>query len=149
MQQLFTYNHNKFDNEGINQATSEFFLEIIKDWEKEFNQEHTPLKATHLFANIDTMTLIGKCLDLDKSTKAGMDIIDDKIDIETNTKIEEHSEFATIYAIGSGIKENEGEPLYLVADSSISENQVILKHISNDEKDEVPTDIPVNLQKAK
>jgi hypothetical protein len=54
--------------------------------------------------------------------------------------MEEHSENETTYAIGSFL--DESEPLFLVIDDEMFDNQLLLKYVS-DSEDEVDEIVPV------
>lgn len=145
MQELYSFNLKDFDEEGVNKINREFFIDIIKDWEEDFYKKFFPYKATHFLSSQSTMSLIDKSLDLNKNEKSGMDLIDGEIDIDTNINIEKHSKYHTIYAIESGIQENEDdyEALFLVIDDSLAEGLVLLKYISDSEDDEVEEPLPI------
>lgn len=95
------------------------------------------------------MILLDVCFDLEKEGEYefGMDAIDGKVDVDANMDMEEHSNRKTIYAIGSEIKENEDESIYLAADDALSEGIVLLKYISDDSDDNFGDfDFPLDLE---
>ena len=147
MQEIYRFNINDFDETGVNKTNGEFFLELIKKWEQDFYRRFTPFKATHLFSNQNTMNLIDRCLDLKKNEKSGMDLIDGEINIDTNLKVEEYSQYHTIYAIGSEIEGNEDEPLFLVIEDKKTDGFVRLKYINENGDEDIETPILVDTRK--
>lgn len=144
MQETYRYNIKDFDRNGMNQMNGRSILRFIREWEHDFFNQFYPFKATHLFSNQRTMFLIDQRLDLEGNEKCGMELVDGEIDFDTHLKIEEHSQYPTIYAISSGIKGNEDEPLNLIIDADAADGIVLLKYIKDDDYNEVeeaPTDV--------
>lgn len=139
MQEVFSIDMRDYITQGVKMTDNIDLMAIITEWEYLFHKKHTPYFATHLFANYKFMSLLDYILLAeDNLYQCGMDIIDGDFDVETNSKMDEHSKFRTIYGLGSEIKDNYGEPIYLVKDESLSDGIVILKHISeNDNEDEI------------
>lgn len=141
MQETYKFNLKDFNSKGVNKTNGKFFLEVIKEWEVDFHKRFSPFMATHLFSNQSTMSLIDRCLDFHENEKSGMDLIDGEIDIDINIKMEEKSQFRTIYAIGSALEGNEDEPLFLVIDEKAMDGLVRLKYIDDDDGEDV--DVPI------
>lgn len=141
-QKSFYFESDDYDHNGMNKFNPEvLFIYKIKEFEKEFIEEYTrKMAANHLFANPKTMLLIERCFQLDTNETFGMEIINGEVDIETNLKMEEHSENETTYAIGSFL--DESEPLFLVIDDDMFDNQLLLKYVS-DSEEEVDEIVPV------
>lgn len=144
MQELYKFKLIDYDHEGVSIINRKYFLDLIIEWELHFYKKFSPYKANHFFASQSTMMLIDRCLGLNNNEKSGMDLIDGEIDLDINLSIEKHSEYHTVYAIESGIKENEYEPLFLVIDDSMAEGLVMLKYISYDDEEDVEEPLPVN-----
>lgn len=143
-QEIYKFRYYDYDDEGINIETGIYFLDIIKAWEIEFHNTYPLGYANYLFANESTMILLNKCLDLDKSQKCGMELINGEIDIDTNIEIGKFSDITTVYAFNSQIEENIEEPLFLVIDEKIKDGKVLLKFIPDDDSEEDESHIPVN-----
>lgn len=136
MQQIYNFKKADFDNNGFDK-NGKLFADIIGDWESEFHQEFSPFFANHFYANHSTMKLLQNCFVSDDNEDFGRD---GEYDLETNLKIEDFSKRQTTYALGSGIKENEDEPMFLIIDDKISDGMAILKYIpdNDDGEDENP-----------
>jgi len=149
MQEMYKYNISEFDHEGLSKIDRKFFPELIKEWEIDFHQQFSPCSANFLFSNYATMSLIDRSLGFGNKEKSGMELINGEIDVETHLKMEAHSRYQTIYAIGSEIQGNEDEPIFLVIDDKLADGIVWLKYIDDieGEGDEVPE--PVNSEKKK
>ncbi len=136
LEEIYKFKITDFNDNGFHKVNKDFFLDIINEWEKDFHEKHKPFFANFLFSTEETMILINSCLNLSPKEKAGMDLFDGEIDFEKNFKIEEFSEYTTIYAIDSELKENEDNPLFFVIDEKLPSGKVILKYISNDDDDD-------------
>lgn len=64
-----------------------------------------------------------------------MELIDGEIDIETNFEIENYSNFKTVYAIGSRLKDNEDEPILLLKSEKLSPEILLLTYIDDDDEE--------------
>lgn len=139
MQQIYNFNQADFDDDGFNK-NGKLFSDTIKDWEVEFNKEFNPFFANHILANNSTMLLLKRCFESTENEDYGMD---GEFDFETNLKIETFSQRQTIYALGSDLKGNEDEPLYLVTDDKVSNGTIILKYIPDDDNESPDPTEPV------
>jgi hypothetical protein len=143
-QEIYKFPWGKYNDDGINIENDSFFMDTVKDWEIDFHKKHPIFYANYFFANSSTMILLKKCLNLQDNYTCGMDLIDGRVDLETNLEIEKHSEQNTVYAFGSEIEENKEESLFLVNDDKISDGTVILKYIPDNDSDEIDTPITVD-----
>lgn len=143
IQELYNFPKTKFNNQGVNIETGQFFLELIEEIERDFHNNHPICFANHLFANSSTMILFNQSLDAEEDENCGMDLINGEIDLDANLAIEEYSELKTIYAIGSKIEENEDEPIFLVVNDKISDGIIVLKYIPDDDSEEIEISEPV------
>jgi len=66
----------------------------------------------------------------------GMELIDGKIDIDTNLEIEKYSKYRTVYAIGSQLHDDEDEPIILIKNDSLGEDILVLKYTPDYDEDE-------------
>ena len=106
----------------------------------EFHKEFKPFYANTLLLNYSALQLVQSCFDTSEYKNFGMD---GDYDLETNLKIDDHTKKAVVYALGSCIKENEDEPLYLVEDTTMADGMAMLKYIpDNDGDDEVEEPSP-------
>ena len=90
------------------------------------------------------MALISRCLDLGNNEKCGVELINGDVDIETHMKMEAHSRYHTIYAVGSEVPGNEEEPIFLIIDDKLANGIVWLKYIDDAEGEEERMTEPVN-----
>jgi hypothetical protein len=135
IQETYNFSAKDYNEEAFDVTTGEFFLELISRFENHFHDNHPFCYANYLFANSSTMFLFNRALDLAPDELSGMDMIDGKIDIEVNLEIEKFSKTKTIYAIGSNIKENEEEPLFLVINDKLTDGTIILKYIPDNDSE--------------
>lgn len=106
----------------------------------EFHLEFKPYFANYIVANSSTILLLKSCFVISEKVDFGSD----GYDLDTELKIEEYSKRQTVYALGSEIKENKDEPLFLVTDDKVSDGAVILKYISDrDDEGGIPSE-PIN-----
>jgi len=135
MQETYKYNIDEFNENGFHKLSGEFFLDLLKSWEQNFNEKFNPLKANYLFSNHKTMNLLYNCFYAESDEIFGMELLNDEIDLDTNLQIEEFSKNKTTYAIESGLDKD--EPLFLIKTENFSDGIIVLKYISdNDEVSE-------------
>ena len=102
----YYFNYYDFDEIGVEKHTECLFVEIIIEWEKDFNHTYPFCFANFLFSNESTMLLLKRCFDDVEREDFGMELINGQIDFETNFLIDDHSSRTMVYAIGSRIKNN-------------------------------------------
>ena len=141
MEQHYKFKKWDYNEDGTNTKDSSFFLEVIGDWERDFHDRYSPFFSNYLFGNASTMILVKNCLVIEPNEDCGMELINGKIDIDTNLKIDHHSHRQTIYALGS--KLDEDEPMFLVIDDSMVDGMVILKYIPDSDNENVSEEVPV------
>ena len=125
--------------------------------EQEFHKSHAPLYANHLFCNSFAMNKIGNYLTNDcpvgtiinvfefdnihenqrkklnnGALICGLELVDEKIDMEANYLIAKHSHNVFIF----GFNSINDDDLLLVRDDSMSDNTYILKYIPDNDDDE-------------
>lgn len=127
----------KYNNDGINTTTGVIFTDTLCRWEEEFHNLYSPFFANFLFSNSIGMNLLDKCIMHDTPKKCGFELINGEVDLETCFKIEDYSEFSTIYAVGSRLEENLEEPIFLVIDDSLADGVFLLKYMPDDGDDEM------------
>jgi hypothetical protein len=140
-QEIYRYQRTKYNTEGIHVEDGSFFLETIKEWERNFHNKHPYCYADYLFANNSTMILLNRCFDLSENETCGMDLIDGQIDLDTSLEIGKYSPVETTYAIGSD--HNEDEPLMLIIDNKLPDGVVILKYLPENDSEVVEIPVPV------
>jgi hypothetical protein len=149
MEQHYKFDWKDYSPNGDNIRDGKFFLELLAEWEADFHLRFSPLFATHLLGNNTAMHLIKRCYYFQQNEDVGMELFDGEIDIDKSLAIEEHSKRTTIYAIGSGLLDNDDEPLFLVRDDDMVDGMVILKYVpENDESEDAP-DVPVQSELVK
>ncbi|MEI8006027.1 MAG: hypothetical protein WCI48_07455 [Bacteroidota bacterium] len=147
MEQHYKFNKCDFDENGTNTKDGSFFLDIIGAWERDFHNRYYPFFSNCLFSNTSTMILVKNCFVLEPNDDCGMELINGKIDLDTNLKIEDHSTRQTIYALGSRLDED--EPMFLVIDNSMIDGIIILKYITDNDEDEAISDVPLEIEKIR
>jgi len=141
--EIYNFQLNQYDKEGVNTETGVYFMLQIKEWEIDFHKKHPLYFANTLTANTSFMILLNHCLDLGTHEQCGMDLIDGEIDLDANLEMESHSDVQTIYAIGSEIEENSEEPILLVVNDSLPDGTVVLEYSPDDDGDRIVEPIPV------
>lgn len=140
--ETYQFKRSDYDKDGFNLHDGELFSEFIQDCEKEFHKKNGLYYANHLFANNLTMLLFKRCHFDTQDEDYGMELIEGKIDLDTNLAIETHSERSTIYAIGS--QADDDEPLWLIVDDNVKDETFELKYIpEDDDGEEAENNIPV------
>ena len=147
MEQHYKFNKWDYDENGTNKKDGSFFLEVIGDWERDFHARYSPFFSNYLFSNESTMILVKNCLVLEPEDDCGMELINGKVDLDTNLTIESHSKRQTIYAIGS--KLDEDEPMFLIIDDCMVDGIVVLKYIPDSDNEDVGENVPVPSEKVK
>jgi len=133
----YCFKKNDYNPNGFHQYKDDYlFLDFIRECESDFFQEFYPFFGNGLFANISTMNLIKSCSNFDDNEIIGMESLDGEVDIDLNLKLENKSEFRTVYAIGSSIKGKEDEPVWLVVDDNLKDSEFILKYVPDDGNEE-------------
>ena len=147
MEQRYKFNKWDFDENGTNTKDGVFFLDLIGEWEQDFHDRYFPFYSNYLFGNVSTMILIKNCFDFDPNEDCGMELINGKIDLDTNLKIEEYSKRQTTYAIGSNLDQD--EPMFLVIDDSMVDGMAILKYVPDSDGSEIGPEVPAETEKLK
>lgn len=142
--EIYKFELNQYDKEGVNTETGVYFMLQIKEWEIDFHKKHPFYFANTLTANPSFMILLNRCLDLGNKQQCGMDYIDGEIDLDVSLEIESHSEVKTVYAIGSEIEGNEDEPLLLMVDDRMRDGSVLLEYTEDSEDEEDETLVPID-----
>lgn len=145
IEKTYYFNKEDFNTDGFNKVNGQLFLEYIADCENDFFKEKVIFIANCFFANSSTMYLIKRCIITEENDDFGMELIEGEINLDVNLKIEKHSKRKTTYAIGSKIKGNEDEPLYLVIDEEIKDGSFVLKYIADNDDDDDGCDDDGNL----
>lgn len=131
MKERYKFNSLGFNSDGICNETGLLFIEYIFKWEKDFNKKYPSYFANYLFCNQKTMNIINRSMDLNQNESCGMDLINDKIDVDASIEMERYSKRKNIYAIGSMIQSNLDEPIFLICEDKCSDGTVMLKYIAD------------------
>lgn len=130
----YNFKKSDFNPDGFHISKDQYlFLDFIRECEIDFYQEYYPFFGNGLFASISTMNIIKSCSNFDDNEILGMESLDGEVDIELNLKLSNKSEFSTVFAIGSGIKEKEDEPVWFVIDDNLTDSEFVLKYVPDDE----------------
>ena len=148
VEQHYKFNRMDFNDDGANSKDGKLFITLVREWEVDFNERNFPFFSNYFFGNASTMILLQNCFVLEPDEDFGMDLIDGKIDLDTNLEIENYSKRRSTYALGS--MNDEDEPLYFIRDERMVDGMVILKYIpERDDDDTVDPKIPVGTEKNK
>ena len=122
-------------------------MELQRDWEVAFQSRFDPYYANKIEGHPSAMLRLTKYMEQGEETEydLGMELIDGKEDVDTSFEIEKFSEYKTVYAIGSQLNDDEEEPLFLVKDTALDENILVLKYVPDDADgdEEVADNTPV------
>ncbi|MEI6883795.1 MAG: hypothetical protein WCO02_04865 [Bacteroidota bacterium] len=130
-----------FNEVGAHSQDGKLFITLVREWEVDFNERYFPLFSNYFYGNASTMILLQNCFVLEPDEDFGMELIDGKIDLDTNLEIENYSKRRTTYALGS--KNDEDEPLFFIRDERMVDGMAILKYIpERDDDDTLPTPEP-------
>jgi len=147
MEQHYKFNQSNFNENGFNTKNGSFFLEIIREWERDFHDRFSPFFSNCLFANASTMALLKNCLITEPDNDLGMELINGEINLDINLELGKHSKRETIYALGS--LNDEDEPLFFVRDDDMVDGMLILKYVPDSDEDEINPILPVGIEKIK
>jgi hypothetical protein len=142
----------EFMDDGTHVPTNKFIMELQHDWEESFHNKFNPLYANTIEGHPSAMLRLTKYMEVGEETDYdfGMELIDGKIDIDTNLEIEKFSKYRTVYAIGSQLQEDDDEPIFLIKNESIGEDILVLKYIPDNDEDENSIEKrPVRTQKLR
>lgn len=79
----------------------------------------------------------------------GMESVSGEMDVDMNMEIEQHSDTQTVYGIGRIEDEDDGDPLYLIIDNDLSDNELMLGYIPDNDGDDDLPDVPTEPKKEK
>lgn len=146
MEKTFYYKRSDYRLDGSHKANRNYvFLDFLLECEEDFHEEFKPLFANIMKAGSATFTLMkaGFC---DDNLEFGMESTDGEIDMELNEQLEKYSSKATVYAIGSRMKANFDEPIWLVNDDSFPGDCFVLKYSPENDDDDAEVPAPVSPQ---
>lgn len=142
MEIIIKFKKADFSDDGTHLPTDKFILDLQHDWEKSFHDTFPPYYANVIEGHPLAMLRLTKYMDAGEETAYdfGMELIDGEIDIDTNIAIGKHSDYETVFAIGSMLHDMEDEPLLLVKNDKLSEEILVLKYVQDDEGGENETE---------
>ncbi len=141
VEQHYKFDRMDFNEVGAHSQDGKLFITLVREWEVDFNERYFPLFSNYFYGNASTMILLQNCFVLEPDEDFGMELIDGKIDLDTNLEIENYSKRRTTYALGS--KNDEDEPLFFIRDERMVDGMAILKYIpERDDDDTLPTPEP-------
>jgi hypothetical protein len=143
--ETYYFTRGDYNKDGISYKTGILFTDFIGECEHDFYRKYFFQCANCLFANSATMYLIKSCLCVGEDEDFGMDLINGEINLSANLEIEKYSRRPTTYALGSKIKCNKDEPLFLIIDENVLDNEFNLKYIDeNNESHQEEIPVPAN-----
>jgi hypothetical protein len=155
IKETYYFSPNDFNVKGRHRMNDKTFREVVKEFERDFHKRHPSHFGIYLFANKNTMLLLQYSCDADANLIYGMDLIDGEFDPATNWKIENHSQYTTVYAIDSAYSfeaysDNEFKdgayPLTLLIDDRLSNGTLLLKYLDDDEADDEVNPVGVDVE---
>lgn len=132
----------EYDQDGTHFLTRQLFSDLIAELETDYHRTMRPLRANVLTGNARVLLLLESCFVKEADETFGMDLIDGELNMDVNLKMDAHSKRTMVYAIGSRLKGNEDEPLFLVRDDSLSDRVVELGHRSDMDDDGPEAETP-------
>ncbi|NVN97529.1 hypothetical protein HXX01_04890 [Candidatus Nomurabacteria bacterium] len=137
MELIVPFSNKDFTSDGTYIPNGKFILDLQYDWEVAFHNKFKPFFANTIEGHPAAMLRLSRYMDAGEDTKYdfGMELINGEIDIESNIEIEKFSRLHTVYAIGSRLRENEEEPVFLVKNDSLKEDILLLKYYPDDDGD--------------
>ena len=160
--ETYYYNPNDYDEKGRRKCDGMTFRDIIKEFERDFHNNHTADYALNLYANSFAMRLLAKSCDAAPFLVYGMDLtqgesFDAKMDPFINHEMEIHSPYICVYGIDSAFMTEFDEygypivdedkdiyPLTLLVDSTMRDGIVRLAvpTLDGDNEEDVIVDVP-------
>ncbi len=148
MELIVPFKKADFSDDGTHLPSDRFIMELQRDWEECYHKKFSPLFANTIEGHPSAMLRLTRYMDAGETTEYdfGMELVNGKIDIDSNLEIEKFSRFKTVYAIGSMLPDREDEPIYLVKNEDIGEEILVLKYTPDDDEEEnVDVDVPSDL----
>lgn len=158
--EVYLFNPEDFRN-GRRKEDGTTFREVVKEFEHDFHQQHSPEYALNLYANAATMHLLEKSCNAAPFLSYGMDLTQGHVfdavqDPLTNHAIEKYSRHIIVYGIDSAYMETpDGNitideeagifPLTLLIDNSMRDGTLRLTTPTWDDEEEeynVTIDLP-------
>lgn len=142
MEIIIQFKKTDFSNDGTHLPSDKFIMDLQHDWEESFHDTFPPYYANVIEGHPLAMLRLTKYMDAGEETEYdfGMELIDGEIDIDTNISISKHSDYETVFAIGSMLHDMEEEPLLLIKNDKLNEEILVLKYVTDDEDEQVETD---------
>ncbi len=147
MEIIIQFKKADFSDDGTHLISGKFIMDLQHDWEASFHDTFPPYYANVIEGHPLSMLRLTKYMDAGEETDYdfGMELIDGEIDIDTNIAIGKHSDYETVFAIGSMLHDMEDEPLFLVKNENLADEILVLKYVPDDEgeeneKDNVPAE---------
>ncbi len=148
LEKEYKYSEKAFQKDCFDYENGINFSDLINSFQIEFVEEFSSFPANYLYMNFEGMQLIKKCFtseDDDLSNEIfGQDFIIDDMEknFEINHSMDQASSKILVYAISTEFDLD--EPLYLIKDTSIAKDTLLLKYISDSGDDEIEEPIPVD-----
>lgn len=116
MEKIIPFKKTDFSNDGTHIASGQFIYDVQREWEESFHNQFNPFFANVLEGHPSAMRRITTYMEGGNESEYdfGMELIDGKIDLDTNLAIEKFSQEKTVYAIGSQFHDDEDNPLFLI-----------------------------------
>lgn len=146
MELIVPFKKNSFSKDGIHLTSDKCIFELQNDWENSFHFKYKPYYANVIEGHPLAMQRLTHYFEEDEDTgfDFGMDLIDGKIDIDTNLKIEDYLQKQTVFAIGSQLNLEDDTPILLVKNDKLSQEILLLKYIDEDGESQ-PIETTVNI----
>ncbi len=145
LEMIFPFDEKEYTEDGTHIESDLFILEQQTIWEEEFHNKFKPIYANVIEGHPKAMLRFTNYIyGEDSGMDFGSELIDGKIDLDTNMEIEEFSDLQTIYALGSRFQSDD-EPLFLIKNPALKENILVFKYDPDDDDDdeETPVEVPV------
>ena len=150
MELIVPFNKSDFTPDGEHISSGKIIYELQKEWEESYHYKFKPFYANVIEGHPLAMQRLTVYSDMGEQTNYdfGMELIDGKIDIDTNLEIETYSESDTVYAIGSQFQfdeEGDGLPIFLIKNDNLKDDILVLKYVPDDDENDFTEEIPVDV----
>ena len=154
MELIVPFRKTDFSPDGIHKHSGKFFTELQQEWEEKYHLKFAPWYANVIEGHPLAMQRLTGFFETGNPSvyDFGMELMNGKIDIDTNLEIEKHMDTTTVYAIGSQIvfdEEGDGLPVFLIKNDNLKDDILVLRYEPDDDETRDKITDPVKSAKSK
>ncbi len=144
---IIPFKKEQFTPDGTQVNSGKFIIELQEDWEDSFYNKFKPIFANVIEAHPLAMMRLTQYFEcsMDSDFDFGLESIEGEIDIEINLRMENFLEKQTVFAVGSQLKENDDEPLFLVKNENLKMDILVFKYVQDNDSTEIDKTTPVTI----